>query len=73
MQVVRATRRVSVAMVLGVGRIGCAGGRECEGIRVRGEAGKETWSNSVEGWQWRVAGRKHVTWVAHFTCTTPSI
>jgi hypothetical protein len=33
MQVVRATRRVSVAMVLGVGRIGSAG--ECEGINSR--------------------------------------
>lgn len=46
MQARMATRRVSVATVLGVGRIGCAAGRARGHSRERKE---ETWSNSVEG------------------------
>ena len=59
MQATRATRRVSVAKVLGVGRIGCAAGeeqgREHEGIRAGGEKrlGRILWR--------AVAGEKHVT------------
>jgi hypothetical protein len=52
-QVVRATRRVSVAMVLGVGRIGCADGR------VRAFAWEEKLAKRLgrilwRGWQSRV-------------------
>lgn len=55
MQVVRATRRASVAMVLGVGRIGSAG--ECEGINSRER--RRSWKRDLMlefrggGWQSR--------------------
>lgn len=75
MQVVRATRRVSVAMVLGVGRIGSAG--ECEGISSRER--RRSWQRDLllefcgglAGWlagglAVAVAGEKHVTWTTCF-------